>query len=163
MTEDRADQHQVPAALRPVDREDVPSEVGRPEHVGPQHGVEDVDGHRRQRTVGHHPGRVDHGVEPALPLQGASHGTGHGSVVPDVGGLDARTGGAELLALLRHLVESLSVSGHEHQVGAGTGGAQSDRAADAARRARHHQDGRGSVHGLSTTFTQPSFFCWNIA
>ena len=61
------------------------------------------------------------------------------------------------------LAERLTVAGHEHQVGAGARGAEGDRAADAARRARHHQDGRGSVHGLSTTFTQPSFFCWNIS
>ena len=72
-------------------------------------------------------------------------------------------GGAELLALLGDLVERLPVAGHEHQVGAGTSRAEGDRAPDAARRARHHQDGRGSVHGRSTTFTQPSFFCWNIA
>ena len=163
MTEHRADQHQVAAALGPEDREDVAGEVGRTQQVGAQHAVEDVDGHGLQHPVGHHTGRVDHGVEPAFPLQGAPYGAGHGRVVADVDGLDAGAGRAEALALLGDLGERLTVAGHEHQVGTGAGGAQSNRAADPARRARHQQDGRGSVHGRSTTFTQPSFFCWNIS
>ena len=163
MTEHRADQHQVAPTLGPQDREDVAGHVGRTEQVGAQHAVEDVDGYGLERPVGHDPRRVDHGVEPAFSLQGPADGAGHGRVVADVDGLDARPGRAEALALLGDLGERRTVAGHEHQVDAGTRRAEGDRAPDAARRARHHQDGRGSAHGRSTTFTQPSFFCWNIA
>ena len=138
-------------------------QVGRPEQVGAQDAVEDVDGYGLERPVGDHPRRVDHGVEPALALQGPTDGAGHGRVVADVDGLDAGPGCAEALALVGDLGERHTVAGDEHQVSAGASCAERDRAPDAARRARHHQDGRGSVHGRSTTFTQPSFFCWNIS